>query len=295
MPEVTTLATRVLEALVASGTISAAQLAAARGAGGSDADAGRSLLSEGVVSHAGVGAVLEEALGVPQVDLASYAPDELALVAVPADAARARRVLPLFIIEGILTVAIGDPADVFEIDELSRDLSLEVELVLADGPAVATAIKQHYGEPAAPPKAMNAPVYFDGVPIVTTAEDLEISIGDFFDVAEDRPAPAKAAPAEKTGEAQAAPAAPRLSAPPAQTVADVVAASEASSGIDLDVLAVADERTLSVLVADILEQGSSAKRTASTCCPTRTTSSSSSVSAGAWRRSQVLRFRCRVP
>ena len=54
-----------------------------------------------------------------------------------------------------------------EIDELSRELSLEGELVLADGPAVAAVIKQHYGEPAAPPTPMNAPVSSLAVPMIS--------------------------------------------------------------------------------------------------------------------------------
>ena len=56
----------------------------------------------------------------PRVDLASYAPDDEALALVPGDVARARKVLPLFEIEGMLTVAIGDPIDVFALDDARR-------------------------------------------------------------------------------------------------------------------------------------------------------------------------------
>ena len=249
MPEATSIASRVLDGLVSTKALSAEQLASARADSSSDAGAGRALLSLGLVSAEQIATVLEDELGAPRVDLASYAPDHDALSRVPADIARARRVLPLFEIEGILTVAIGEPVDVFEIDELSEDRSVEVELVLADGPAVAAAIVQYYGEPPAPPAAMTEPVYFDGVPIVSDAGDLEISVADFFEVGDETPV-VLTTPADVRHEL----AVPPPPAPtPARGVEEVVAASTQSSGIDLDVLAVADERKLSVLVADILE------------------------------------------
>ena len=227
MPDATSIAGRVLDALVSAAFVSAEQLEQVRAEASTDADAGRALLSLGLVSSVQIGDVLEDELGIPRVDLTSYAPDDDALASLPADVARARRVLPLFEIEGILTVAVGEPTDVFELDEISAELSLEIELVLAEEPAVAAAIAQYYGEPPVPATATTDPVFFDGVPIVSDAEDLEISAADFFDVGDGAHA---------------------------QSVEEVVAAPAASSGIDLDVLAVADERTLAVLVADILEQ-----------------------------------------
>ena len=46
-------------------------------------------------------------MGIPRVDIASYAPDDEALALLPAAIARERNLLPLFEIEGMLTVAIG--------------------------------------------------------------------------------------------------------------------------------------------------------------------------------------------
>jgi len=53
-------------------------------------------------------------------------------------------VLPLFEIEGTLTVALGDPVDVFKLDGLSGILGVDLEPVLADAPAVSGAIEQYY-------------------------------------------------------------------------------------------------------------------------------------------------------
>ncbi len=108
-------------------------------------------ISRGLVTPEQLSRVLEEEMGFPRVELESYAPDSEALEIVPANVARAGRFLPLFEIEGMLTVAIGDPADVFTIDAVGSELGLVMDAVLADGPAVQQAIVQYFGEePAAP-------------------------------------------------------------------------------------------------------------------------------------------------
>jgi type II secretory ATPase GspE/PulE/Tfp pilus assembly ATPase PilB-like protein len=284
MSETTSIAGRVLDGLVSAGILSADQEATARADAASDADAGRSLVSLGTVTSPQIATVLEEGMGVPRVDLASYAPDDDALLRVPAEIARTHHVLPLFEIEGMLTVAIGEPSDVFGLDSLASELSLEIEMVLADAPAVMSAIEQYYGapvveqerleipEPVAEPPAPAAEVpeiveaapeptvaeplgqpsdegvFFDGVPVVADADELEMSATDFFEVSDEVPVVVDAPEAvqeelEAAGEITA------------QTVEEVVSAAPGSaSGIDLDVLAVADDRKVSVLVSDILEQ-----------------------------------------
>jgi type II secretory ATPase GspE/PulE/Tfp pilus assembly ATPase PilB-like protein len=159
-------------------------------------------------------------------------------------------VLPLFEIEGMLTVAIGDAGDIFMIDELAAELGVEIEAVLAEVPAVRGAIVQYYGEPAEP--AVAPAPFLDAGLGVTGAfdDDLEISAADFFEVADDVPTvvEAPAAVVEAVTEEQEV---ENL----AQTVEEVVAAApEGPATVDLDVLAVADDRKLAVLVSDILEQ-----------------------------------------
>lgn len=234
MPESTTIAGRVLDAAVGAGMLAVDQVAAARSDSGNDIDAARSVLDRGLLSSAQLSTLLEDHLGYPRVDLESYAPDDEALAIMPAAVARQREVLPLFEIEGTLTVAIGRPEDVLVLDAIGVELGVGMDAVLAEPAEVAAAVVQYFGQ--AP--ALEVPTI--GLP----AEDLEISASDFFELGDETPVVMEV-PTEAPSEA-----------PATQTVAEVVeaAAPAGAPAVDLDVLAVADERKVAVLVTDILEQ-----------------------------------------
>lgn len=232
-----TIAGRVLEALISSGMLTAEQVASARTGAANDGAAGRVLFDRGMITGPQLERVLEDELGMPRVDLESYAPDEEALALVPGSIARSRGVLPMFEIEGMLTVAIGQPVDAFIVDEVGEQLGLGMDVVLADEAEVKAALEQHY--PGAQP---------DVEPARLPADDLEISAADFFEVADETVLVPEAPTSEPAGDLEHV----NL----AQTVEEVVEA-EAPAGpppVDLDVLAVADDRKVAVLVSDILEQ-----------------------------------------
>jgi type IV pilus assembly protein PilB len=231
MSEASNISGRVLEALVEAGLVTADQVASVREKAGNDSDAGRALLEGGLITAEKLTGVLEDQMGFPRVDLASYAPDDEALAVVPASVARGYNVLPLFEIEGTLTVAIGQAADIFTLDSFGETLGLAMDAVLGDEKDVKASIDQFFPASAAP--------------AIADADDLEISAGDFFELKDETPLVIEApsdAPAEATSVAQ--------------TVEEVVEA-QAPAGpppVDLDVLAFADERKVAVLVSDILEQ-----------------------------------------
>ncbi len=252
MPE--SITTRVMDALANAGLLTIEQITSindAAQAGGSTP--GVVLAQRGMVTPADVESVMEEELGIPRVDLSSYAPDDEALLLIPVSVARARNVLPMFEIEGMLTVAIGDAMDVFNLDSLAIEIGLEIEAVLSDSASVKGAIVQYYGEMADIPEPMTetpaqlAERLLDATPEATLAEQPALDVTDFFEapVEQDMPVVAEAPAAEEHVEVTQA----------VQTIADVVqtAAPDGSSAIDLDVLAVADARKVTVLVSDILE------------------------------------------
>lgn len=233
------IAGRVLESLVSAGLMTAEQVASVQdAAAGRDVHVGVILAERALVSPLDVVTVLEHEMGVPQVDLSSYAPEEDALALVPASVARGRKVLPLFEIEGMLTVAVGDPMNVFALDDVASDIGLEVEPVLADGASFAATLDQYYPQGDAAP-----------APAAPAEEVAEVEASDFFEEPADETPAVPVAPV-----AEATPS--EVVTAPQETIEQMVAAAPSESGrgaIDLDVLAVADARKVAILVADIIE------------------------------------------
>lgn len=248
------IAGRVLDSLATAGLLTVEQIASldqtAQTRGVTIAEV---LHESGFVRSSDVASVLEHEMGIPRVDLSSYAPEDAALRMVPAPVAVARRILPLFEIEGMLTVAIGEPFDVFVLDDLARELGVEVEPVLAEPEAIAAALEQHYGPAAAPP----APVVTAGeaaAPPAPAAEEVPpLAAADFFEVEAGPAAPAVAA---VPGPAPAAPVEASV-----EVIERMAEAPAKETSIDLDVLAVADARKVAVLVTQIFELAVSQKAT----------------------------------
>jgi type IV pilus assembly protein PilB len=74
---------------------------------------------------------LAEAYGIPYARLHARLADPKALAALPADFIEKRQVLPLFCVDGVLTVAVSEPANVFLIEEIERASGRAVQIVAA--------------------------------------------------------------------------------------------------------------------------------------------------------------------
>jgi type II secretory ATPase GspE/PulE/Tfp pilus assembly ATPase PilB-like protein len=271
MADTTTITGRVLETLIESGLITSEQATIAEEAAASQGvSVGQTLVARGLISEGDVATVLEDEMGIPAVELTSYAPDDSALALVPLSVARARRILPLFEIEGMLTVAIGDPLDVFTLDAVAAELGVEVEPVLADAASVLEAIVHYYGEQeaaaeeapaqAAAPEPVEATLDagFVGadVPLPPVAVDDLMFADDLVDAPLDEPVPAELV--EAVAEAEAAAASDEVS--DAEIDALVAEPTPAKRGagapkadIDLDILAVAEPKKVALLVNDIVD------------------------------------------
>jgi type II secretory ATPase GspE/PulE/Tfp pilus assembly ATPase PilB-like protein len=265
----TTLTGKVLDTLVGAGLLTNDQVAGVLEAASDGTPIGKVLLERGLVTSADVGTALEDELGVPRVDLSSYAPDEDALALVPASVARAKRMLPLFEIDGTLTVAVGDPMDVLSLDDVAGELALEFDPVLTDPASLLGAIAQYYGEQAAASAADEAPVA--PATVETVPDEPEIPLPPVAevemiaaDLAEDR-ADEAGAPEESSDDVPLPPSAAPEPEPDEAVVApsgtlEEIAAAPAPSGaavVDLDVLAVADSTKVTLLVNDILTDAAS--------------------------------------
>ncbi len=257
MTENSSITDRVLDTLIGAGLLTADQVASVRAAAAQQGvSVGSVIADRGLASALDIASVLEQEMGIPQVDLSSYAPEEDALALVPGELAGRFGVLPLFEIEGMLTVAVGDPLDVFLLDGVAEQIGLELEPVLAGREDVSAAVSHYYGaadaqpqapssqsvEPPAPPPAAEPPS------AAVPAEELVFDADDLFE-----------APVEEAAQPIEAPAPDEVAATeaaPEPTVTEMVEAEVADDtpSIDLDVLAVADSGKVAVLVSEILEK-----------------------------------------
>lgn len=106
---------------------------------------GEILVDRGYVSDVDIAKCLSEQLGVPFVDLDTYQVDPEVVGLVPEATARAYEVMPLFAIEGKLSVAISDPLDIRALDVLHQETGYEIEPVISSRSAIRRALDQHYG------------------------------------------------------------------------------------------------------------------------------------------------------
>ena len=225
------LSMRVAEELGAVGLLTNEQLAWAFAQAESTGEsAGRIVFEREFVTEADIARVLEESLGVPRLDLESYTPDEEALALVPAELARFFGVVPMFEIDGVLTVAIGKASDVFGLDELADKIGLEIEAVLADSGAVGAALAQSYGAESAPADGASPGGTTSDEPSAPFLGTPTAGAGD------DTPPSEDSAPDSAVAHGSAAPGRMQTLTP-----------------VDLDVLAVADARRTSLLVTEIME------------------------------------------
>lgn len=242
MVETGTVGSRVLDALVKTAALTAEQVAAAtEPAQAAGISPGKWLFDRGVIEADDIAIALERELGVPHVDLSSYSPDDSALALVPAGSARDYSVLPLFEIDGILTVAIGEPADMFGLDALATELGVELEAVLVEPAALRQAVLNHFG-PAEAAGTIPPPPSGTGTSELLESEVAESGTGEGIPDAGDSHTPGSD---DGAGE----------------TVASELERANGAT-IDLDVLAVADAGKVAVLVSDILADALGRRATA---------------------------------
>lgn len=99
----------------------------------------------GYTTDATIAAVIERQFGVPRISLTEYvvSPDVIALV--PEAMARRYKVLPVEVIGNKLRLAMGDPLNVFAIDDVKIAAGLDVEPVVAPEDEIERALDQYYG------------------------------------------------------------------------------------------------------------------------------------------------------
>ena len=108
---------------------------------------GEALVRVGAVSDSAITETLSQQFGVPSIDLGSFEIDPNVIKIVPAEVARKYGVLPVNKTGATLTIAMGDPTNVFAMDDIKFMTGYNVEPVVASEVALRKAIERHYGTP----------------------------------------------------------------------------------------------------------------------------------------------------
>ena len=132
------------ETLVARGRIEPADLARALEQQNLQADhrlLGEILVDLGLVTEPEVAEALAEAAGIPFVRHVSRVADPTVVELLPRDFAAQHRVLPLFLVRGVLTVAAAEPSNLHLFEEISRRTGHRVQVAAAAAGDVLAAIE----------------------------------------------------------------------------------------------------------------------------------------------------------
>ncbi len=132
----------------------------------------KSILRKGMIDESTLINFLEKEMEIPRVDLSSYLVDQKTVDLVPISVTRKYKLIPLFKVGDVLTVAMVDPFDVVALDEVRSKSKCDVEPMVATSKEIETAIGQYYGvagsvedlvkeigeeQPGAPVKAPSGP------------------------------------------------------------------------------------------------------------------------------------------
>lgn len=105
---------------------------------------GNILIKLGYVSEDDIIQVLEFQLGIPHVKLEKYNIDKAAYLSVPESLSRRYGLIPIKKENGIITVAMSDPLNVFAIDDLKIYSGMEIQPVIASHDDIMKAVDRYY-------------------------------------------------------------------------------------------------------------------------------------------------------
>lgn len=130
----------VREGLVPYETVEQAQeIAQAR-----NINIGQALIDSGCITEEQLMKFLESKLHTPYVNLEDYQLDKNCLKYISYSDARRYKIIPLFKIEGVLTVAMSDPRNLFAIDKVMETAECEIDPVLSSEEVILEKIDEYY-------------------------------------------------------------------------------------------------------------------------------------------------------
>ena len=105
---------------------------------------GQALINSGILGEDKLLKFLESKLHIPYVNLEDYTPDPKCFKFISFPDARRYKIIPLFKIEDVLTVAMSDPLDLFAIDKIIETAECSIEPVISSENAIVKKIDEYY-------------------------------------------------------------------------------------------------------------------------------------------------------
>ena len=105
---------------------------------------GQALINSGILAEDTLLKFLESKLHIPYVNLEDYTPDPKCFKYVSFPDARRYKIIPLFKIEDVLTVAMSDPLDLFAIDKIIETAECSIEPVISSEASILRKIDEYY-------------------------------------------------------------------------------------------------------------------------------------------------------
>lgn len=106
---------------------------------------GEILIKKGLISPEELECCLTIQRGIAQFDLSNYIIEPGIVKLIPEEFAQKYKLVPVFLVEDTLTVAMSDPSNVFILDELQRITKLIIEPVMAPELEIKKSLDQYYG------------------------------------------------------------------------------------------------------------------------------------------------------
>ena len=105
---------------------------------------GQVLIKSNLITEEKLLKFLESKLHYPYVDLKDYTLDIRCLPLITLNDAQTYKIIPLFKIENVLTVAMADPLDLFAIDKIVEKTLCDIEPVISSENSILKAIEEYY-------------------------------------------------------------------------------------------------------------------------------------------------------
>jgi type IV pilus assembly protein PilB len=146
----------------------------------------QTLVRLGLVSERDMAEAYAEYLGLPYIDLETYAVDPQVVATVSESLARGYEFVPLFKIGSTLTIAMADPANVIATDAIQRETGAAVDCMVSTRSAVRLLLDQHYGQSGSM-RELIEDLDPDQVVSTVSMEDTEVSAAETLSTVDQAP------------------------------------------------------------------------------------------------------------